>query len=241
MSDEQNVDVTTLDDINVELVSIDSFKADPFQARDHDERNIEMIAESIRRVGTARSTVIDEDNTLLAGHGATAGAKRAGIKQALIIEVPPDTMLVRRVRGLSGQQKLFLAVADNRTTDTSKFNPEALQRAALAGLPWEPLFTPDEFAPILNADWTPSSEEPLPTHERDTTNVHLSAEQYALVKQVQSIVDEELEGSEEVDEAKAIEYACKLFLTTRRQQRSKDITPPSDSPSPASDRSNDVH
>jgi hypothetical protein len=45
--------------------TIASLKPDAANARQHTERNIEMIADSLRKVGAACSIVIDEDRGYL--------------------------------------------------------------------------------------------------------------------------------------------------------------------------------
>ena len=47
--------------------SIAELKADPKNARKHSRRNIDMLVDSLQEVGAARSIVIDEDDTILAG------------------------------------------------------------------------------------------------------------------------------------------------------------------------------
>lgn len=52
---------------------------DPKNARLHPSRNVDMMAASLRDVGAARSIVIDETDTILAGNGIAAAAAQAGL------------------------------------------------------------------------------------------------------------------------------------------------------------------
>jgi hypothetical protein len=108
------------------LASITSLKSDHKNARRRTDRSSELIKESLQRYGAARSIVIDEDNRVLAGNGTIDGAKAAGIKNVRIIETDGDEIIAVKRTGLSEEQKVGLALADNRTADLSEWDVEML-------------------------------------------------------------------------------------------------------------------
>src|SRR5262245_6023996 len=57
-----------------ELVDLATLTKDPANRRLHPERNLQMITESLQAVGAARSIVLDESNTALAGNGVLEAA-----------------------------------------------------------------------------------------------------------------------------------------------------------------------
>jgi len=62
-----------------ERVALSALKPDPQNRRLHTKRNIDMLAEGLRKVKAARSIVLDEDNVILAGNGvAEAAEERTG-------------------------------------------------------------------------------------------------------------------------------------------------------------------
>jgi len=132
-----------------DAVSISELKPDKKNARRHNPRNIGMIADSIQEVGAARSIVIDEDNNILAGNGTVEAAAQAGITKMQIVDADGETIIAVRRKGLTKKQKTRLAIADNRTTDLSDWNPEILGELAgddlLAGL-----FTDAELGAMLS-------------------------------------------------------------------------------------------
>lgn len=81
-----------------------------------------LIAESLKRYGAARSIVIDEDNRVLAGNGTIEGAKQAGITNVRIIDAEGDEVIAVRRSGLTEDEKVGLALADNRTSDLSEWD-----------------------------------------------------------------------------------------------------------------------
>jgi len=87
-----------------------------------------LIKESLQRYGAARSIVIDEDNRILAGNGTVEGARAAGITNVRIIETDGDEIIAIRRKGLSEDEKVGLALADNRTADLSEWDQEMLHR-----------------------------------------------------------------------------------------------------------------
>jgi ParB family transcriptional regulator, chromosome partitioning protein len=108
------------------MTSINSLKADHKNARKRTDRSANLIKESLERYGAARSIVIDEDNRILAGNGTVEGAKAAGIKNVRIIETEGDEIIAIRRTGLSEDEKVGLALADNRTSDLSEWDQEML-------------------------------------------------------------------------------------------------------------------
>ena len=110
------------------MTSINSLQHDHKNARKRTERSASLIKESIDRYGAARSIVIDEDNRILAGNGTIEGAKAAGIKNVRIIETDGQEVIAVRRTGLSEDEKIGLALADNRTSDLSEWDQEMLRR-----------------------------------------------------------------------------------------------------------------
>ncbi len=110
------------------MTSIKDLKSDHKNARRRTDRSAELIKESLQRYGAARSIVIDEDNRILAGNGTVEGAKEAGINRIRVIETDGDEVIAVRRTGLTEEQKVGLALADNRTADLSEWDQEMLNR-----------------------------------------------------------------------------------------------------------------
>jgi len=110
------------------VTSINNLKSDHKNARKRTDRSAALIAESLKRYGAARSIVIDEDNRILAGNGTVEGAKKAGINKVRIIEAEGDELIAVRRTGLSEDEKVGLAIADNRSSDLSEWDNEMLRQ-----------------------------------------------------------------------------------------------------------------
>ncbi len=110
------------------MPSISSLQSDHKNARRRTDRSSTLIKESISRYGAARSIVIDEENRVLAGNGTIEGAKAAGIKNVRIIETDGDEIIAVKRTGLSEEDKVGLALADNRTSDLSEWDQEMLHQ-----------------------------------------------------------------------------------------------------------------
>lgn len=104
------------------MTSINSLKHDHKNARRRTDRSAMLIAESLKRYGAARSIVIDEENRILAGNGTIEGAKQAGITNVRIIDAEGDEVIAVRRSGLTEDEKVGLALADNRTSDLSEWD-----------------------------------------------------------------------------------------------------------------------
>ena len=130
------------------MTSIKDLKSDHKNARRRTDRSASLIAESLKRYGAARSIVIDEDGRILAGNGTVEGAKKAGINNVRIIEAEGDELIAVRRTGLSEDEKVGLALADNRTSDLSDWDKDMLQQLSEEHdiAPW---FDADDLAEIL--------------------------------------------------------------------------------------------
>jgi hypothetical protein len=110
------------------VASIKDLKHDHKNARRRTDRSSMLIAESLKRFGAARSIVIDEDNRILAGNGTIEGAKAAGIKNIRVIETDGSEIIAVRRTDLSEDDKIGLALADNRTSDLSEWDGAMLHQ-----------------------------------------------------------------------------------------------------------------
>ena len=104
--------------------------SDPKNARKRTDRSASLIQESLKKYGAARSIVIDENNRILAGNGTVEGAKAAGIQNVRVIETDGTEIIAVKRTGLSEQEKVGLALADNRTSDLSDWDAHMLQQLA---------------------------------------------------------------------------------------------------------------
>ena len=142
------------------MTDLASLKPDSRNARRRTDRSASLIAESLQRFGAARSIVIDEDGRILAGNGTVEGAKAAGISKVRIIETEGDEIVAVRRSGLTEEQKVGLALADNRTSDLSEWDADMLQQLSETHdiAPW---FEPEDLEAISNSnpDFAPGLED----------------------------------------------------------------------------------
>ena len=134
------------------MTSVKDLKFDSQNARKRTDRSATLIAESLKRFGAARSIVIDEDNRILAGNGTVEGAKAAGISKVRIIEAEGDEIIAVQRIGLTEEQKIGLAIADNRTSDLSEWDADMIQNLSEV-YDLEPWFEAEEINNI--------SDEPI--------------------------------------------------------------------------------
>jgi len=117
-----------------DTLELDARVPDPQYARAHDEDNLGMIERALREVGAGRSIVIDEDNVVLAGNGVLEAARRAGFTTVRVVEAAGDALVAVRRANLDEDDKVRLAVYDNRAAETSRWIPQVLQALEVEGL-----------------------------------------------------------------------------------------------------------
>lgn len=158
---------------------IRDLREDPLNANEHTARNIGLIADALQHVGAARSIVIDEDGVVLAGNGVVEAAAQVGIERVKVVEADGNEIVAVRRRGLTEEQKIKLALYDNRASDFSRWNPDVLRAIAEKGVDLLPLFTAEELAGVAAAhvaahggepptapEAFPAVDESLPTEHR---------------------------------------------------------------------------
>ena len=130
------------------MTSLKDLKHDHKNARKRTDRSASLIKESLERYGAARSIVIDEENRILAGNGTIEGAKAAGIKNLRVIETDGTEIIAVKRTGLSEEEKVGLALADNRTSDLSDWDADMLKQLSEEQdiTPW---FEEDDLAEII--------------------------------------------------------------------------------------------
>lgn len=117
-------------------------------ARRHTARNLAQIETALREVGAARSIVVDETGTILAGNATVEAARRAGIDRLRIVETDGTELVAVRRSDLSPEQKRRLAIFDNRTAELAEWDAGVL--AALAEeIDLSALWEEDELANLL--------------------------------------------------------------------------------------------
>lgn len=85
-------------------------KIKPYEknAKKHDARQIENVANSIRRFGWQQPIVVDENGVIIIGHCRWMAAKKLGLK----------TAPVKVVSGLTDEEIRELRIADNKTNES---------------------------------------------------------------------------------------------------------------------------
>ena len=100
----------------IELIPIGAIKPNPRNARTHPKKQLLRLAENIGTFGFTVPVIIDENFTLLAGHGRFEAAKLRGLKKIPAI----------RLCDLSEAKKRALMLADNKIAEKAGWNREQL-------------------------------------------------------------------------------------------------------------------
>lgn len=70
-----------MQELNIIYKNIKELKPYKKNAKKHDKKQVEQIANSIKEFGFTQPVIIDTNNCVVAGHGRILGAKKAGLKQ----------------------------------------------------------------------------------------------------------------------------------------------------------------
>ena len=105
------------ENLQVKQVELKNIGAYQNNARMHDKKQVDQIARSIKAFGFNNPILIDENNTIIAGHARFEAAKTIGIESV------PAIIL----KHLSEKEKKAYILADNKLAEKSKWNKELLK------------------------------------------------------------------------------------------------------------------
>jgi DNA modification methylase len=103
--------------LSIEIVPLASIVPDPANVRVHDQRNIDAIKGSLARFGQQKPIVVDAAGVIRAGNGTFLAAQGLGWQTINVVRTD-----------LTGVEATAFAIADNRTSDLSVFDPQALSK-----------------------------------------------------------------------------------------------------------------
>ena len=85
-----------------------------------------MNPQALNEVGAGRSIVIDETGTVLAGNATIEAAAQAGLERVQVVDADGRTLIAVRRSGLTPEQKVRLALYDNRTAELADWDDGVL-------------------------------------------------------------------------------------------------------------------
>ena len=113
---------------SVETVQLptDTLRPYQFNSRTHPQTQIDQLAAAITRFGFTQPIIVNDKNTILAGHGRYEAAKQLGLKS-----VP-----CRLVEGLTADEQRAYVIADNKIAEQSDWDHSNLlhELSAIDGL-----------------------------------------------------------------------------------------------------------
>ena len=109
--------------IRVSVVPLDSLTPLSDNPRAHTTRGQTFLEKSLGHVGAARSGVVDDRGTILAGNGLHDAATHTGFREAIVIESDGTRPVFVKRSGLSEEQKARVVIDDNRAHELTGWNP----------------------------------------------------------------------------------------------------------------------
>ena len=103
--------------MELEKISIDKIRMYENNAKEHPDWQIEQIKNSIQEFGYNDPIAIDENNTIIEGHGRYLALKELGYAEIEVI----------RLNNLTEEQKTAYAIVHNKLTMNTEFNIDKLK------------------------------------------------------------------------------------------------------------------
>lgn len=150
----------------IEVLCLSELRPAKRNARTHSKHQIEQIARSITQFGFTNPVLIDDDGSILAGHGRFAAAKELGLEKLPCL----------RLSGLSEAERRAYVIADNKLALNAGWDMEILadELGALGGLEFNLTLTGFELPAIdlildqareSDPDSAESDDDPPPVPE----------------------------------------------------------------------------
>lgn len=139
--------------LKIEYLDIDSLKPYERNARLHSDRDIIVIANSIRRFGFKDPVGIwRKQNLIVEGHGRVLAARRLGISQIPCI----------RLDELTDEQRRAYALAHNRTAELSSWDErlKTLEQNDIFGVDMSELGFDLDLTDAFDGEFTEKGQQP---------------------------------------------------------------------------------
>lgn len=104
--------------MQIENININDIKEYEYNAKIHTNEQIEQIIISIQRYGNNDPIAIDENNTIIEGHGRYLALKRLGVEEIPVI----------KLKHLTEEQKREYILVHNKLTMNTDFDLEILEQ-----------------------------------------------------------------------------------------------------------------
>ena len=153
------------------MTKINDLKQDHKNARKRTDRSASLIQESLEKYGAARSIVIDEDGRVLAGNGTLEGAKAVGLEDVRVIETDGKELIAIKRTNLSEDEKVGLALADNRTSDLSDWDASMLHHLSMEH-EIDPWFEPEDLTELMDDRTDAEAPEDFKDVDEDIETEH---------------------------------------------------------------------
>lgn len=102
--------------MKLELMDLSELVPDPLNTKNHPEKQIELIAQSMKRRWT-NPILIDDDKMIVAGHGRRLAALKLGLKKVPVIVL----------HNLTEAERIQYQIFDNKSAEMAEWNFENLQ------------------------------------------------------------------------------------------------------------------
>lgn len=128
----------------IENINIEQLHPYENNSRVHTDSQIEKLRNSIKEFGFIKPIIIDENNTILAGHGIFYAAQAEGF----------ETIPCIRNTNLTEAQKKAYIIADNKLSDMSYFDMTIVidELKTLNSVDFDTLITGFDIADLLSDD-----------------------------------------------------------------------------------------
>ena len=148
----------------LETLPVSTLRPHSRNPRTHTKKQIRQIADSIRRFGFTNPVLVDEGNSIIAGHGRVEAAKSLGLAAVPAL----------RLEHMTEAEKRAYVIADNRLAELAGWDNELLALELGAMLDLDPDldraltgFDPAEIEALLNSlDQEAAGEAPVEIDEK---------------------------------------------------------------------------
>lgn len=118
--------ITIVEPERLESMAVADLRPHDRNPRTHSKKQVEQVAESIRRFGFTNPVLVDRDSQVIAGHGRIEAAKLLGMARVPVL----------RLEHMTEAEKRAYIIADNRLAELAGWDNDllALELAAVAEL-----------------------------------------------------------------------------------------------------------
>jgi ParB family transcriptional regulator, chromosome partitioning protein len=206
--------------MQIEKLPVDRLIPYARNSRTHDDAQVAQIASSIREFGFTNPVLIDEKDSIIAGHGRLLAARKLGLREVPCIRLAHLTEAQKRAYVIADnklalnagwdEDMLKLELADLKATNPEQLESTGFNLSEIEKMLGEFSVEEGEMPELASGEKSPFQQKTFTLHDEQAEEVDAAIAKAKEIGHGESAVNENSNGN-------ALAYVCQFFNRARHE------------------------